>query len=104
MAKHRHESDRESKEFRDLRKRFQKVISENLRLRKDINRLEQALLGQAPTREFKPKIEPVVEPAEKFGVESHQCHKCGAYTKNVFQLLDNLYFKCEGCGSKGKIP
>jgi len=101
MAKYRHESDEEPKFIRELRKTVRKLVSENRQLRKENRMLKQV----DQQKDFTPEIlEPEIpEPAAKYEVR-YECPSCGVYIKNVFQIRDMLYYRCECCSSKGKIP
>jgi hypothetical protein len=103
MAKYRHESDDEPKFIRELRKRLKKVTQELMDLKRENKMLRQLTAPISSPVEIIDEDEVFFEPVEKYEVR-HQCPSCGSYTKNVFFLRDSMYYKCESCDSKGKIP
>lgn len=94
MAKKHHDTE-ESKFIRELRKKNQRLAAENRQLRRENRKLREETVDD-PFEEEE-SLEP--ESQEK----RSSCPKCGAYTKNIFEICEKFYYRCESCGSKGPV-
>ena len=99
MAKNQ-EQRQESKSLRELRKQLIKSRRENSQLRKRIHHLEGILIeieDEALEEELAPP------PKQEKNTPVLTCPSCGGTMVESFELRGSSYYKCGGCGSRGKI-
>lgn len=93
--------ERESKIITELRKKNRKLSIQNQQLRKQL-RLQEDVSNIDPFEDEENDLSAIAKIKLKDSDESFQCLKCGAYTDNLFELMNKVYYKCS-CGSKGRI-
>ena len=94
----RSEEDRvESKQNRELRKQNIRLKQENRQLKKRLNRLENMIPEEFEDDEVE------VAPEPEIVVPKYHCPKCKSDQTRLFKLCKTEYYKCEDCGSKGRV-
>jgi late competence protein required for DNA uptake (superfamily II DNA/RNA helicase) len=84
----------ESKALKELRK-------ENIRLKRQIKEMRKEIRQEENDDSDEPQPEILTkakEPRNKFS-----CRKCGSYSVEIFEVVNRDYFKCQDCGSKGRV-
>lgn len=96
---------RESKLIQELRKQIIKLKRENSQLKKKNARIENDYAEYIAEVELEEST--VVYDIESFAnakkSEKDECPKCGAYEIVNFNVGNNKFYRCECCGSKGKV-
>lgn len=97
----------ETRHVRELRKQIIKLKRENAQLRKRATRLEndwidyEVELEEDLEKEFEKVAEKLKKPADN--ADKLQCPKCQSHDVVELTLRDLPYYKCHGCGSKGRL-
>lgn len=84
----------ESKALRELRK-------ENIRLKRQIKEMRKEV--RQIEDEDTDDSQPLVQSQLKSSKHKFTCPSCGSYSAETFEVIGRHFFRCEDCGSKGRL-
>ena len=101
MAKSEEQRE-ETRRIRELRKQIIKLKRENSQLRKRNTRFENDWAISAAEQEEDFESATKVVKNNPKDADRIECPKCKSFEVFEFTLRENLYYKCQECGSKGR--